>query len=490
MKTFLKTFLMTLLSIILILGISLGTTYAVKPDLVKTWFGIEDTQTEEPTDDTEKPDDGNLGDVDIPLPGGDDGEIEVPIDPGEDEEPDEEPEIKVLDFTFSDGVLTGYTGSETEIVIPSSYSIDSEGNFIEGDDYTVTEIGDYVFNENKTIEKVVFPSTITSIGYFAFNNCENLQEVDFSQAQSLELIDYNAFSSNINLGAVNLPDSVTTINEYAFRDCQNVTSLTLPSSLIYIGDGAFEGFHYISNLDLPSDLQFIGDNAFQSIGWFADSSMSITLPASLNHLGNGVFSNGNIYAINVDESNSTYASVDGVVFSKDLTTLLVYPKGKLNSYVIPETVTAIGDYAFYSCDLTQITIPETVTSIGDYAFGDNGFENILIPSSVTSIGSNAFVNCISLKNITIPSNVTYIGETIFMYCSQLETITFESLTPSGELGENYTSALVAIYVPAEAVESYKTAEGWSQYADIIEAITEVSIGDEETPGDDDIVEIG
>ncbi|HIS89246.1 TPA: hypothetical protein IAA87_07480, partial [Candidatus Avigastranaerophilus faecigallinarum] len=115
-----KKFFMVLISIVLILGISLGTAYAVKPDLVKTWFGIEDTQTEEPTDDTEKPDDGNLGDVEIPLPGGDDGEIEVPIDPGEQEIVYT---TNVADYEINGDTITAYNGTDKNIKIPTSYSI-------------------------------------------------------------------------------------------------------------------------------------------------------------------------------------------------------------------------------------------------------------------------------------------------------------------------------------------------------------------------------
>ena len=106
-----KTFLMTFLSIILILGISLGITYAVKPDLVKDWFNIESTQTEPPTEDTEQP--------------GEDEEL------GTEEPGEETPLVKFSDFTFSNGNIVGYNGIGTEIVIPSSYSLEkiSVGTF-------------------------------------------------------------------------------------------------------------------------------------------------------------------------------------------------------------------------------------------------------------------------------------------------------------------------------------------------------------------------
>lgn len=98
----------------------------------------------------------------------------------------------------------------------------------------------------------------------------------------------------------------------------------------------------------------------------------------------------------------------------------------IQSYVIPNSITSIGDEAFYYCrSLTDITIPNSVTSIGYWAFAYcSGLANVKIPDSVTSIGEGAFVGCSKLTSITIPNSVTSIGNSAFTYTKNLESINY------------------------------------------------------------------
>jgi hypothetical protein len=169
----------------------------------------------------------------------------------------------------------------------------------------------------------------------------------------------------------------------------------------------------------------------------------------------------------------------------------------LRRVTIPNGITSIGEDVFYNCDdLTSITIPSSVTSIGKSAFGScrsltsisipNGvtsieygtfyycdsLTSITIPSGVTSIGQGAFQYCEGLTSIDIPSGVTSIGERAFEYCSGLTSITVEATTPP-TLGEGVfeNTDKCSIYVPAASVDTYKGAEGWSEYESRIEAIS-------------------
>ena len=93
---------------------------------------------------------------------------------------------------------------------------------------------------------------------------------------------------------------------------------------------------------------------------------------------------------------------DLLLFNKQKTELVAYPAGKKeNSYIIPDSVTSIGSYAFEYCTrLTSITIPSSVTILGDRAFSDcSSLTSVVIPDSVTTIGEKAFYNCTSLKNV-------------------------------------------------------------------------------------------
>jgi hypothetical protein len=110
-------------------------------------------------------------------------------------------------------------------------------------------------------------------------------------------------------------------------------------------------------------------------------------------------------SVTVDNQNPQYTSNAGVLFDKQIKTLIVYPAGKSDSsYTIPNSVTAIGNTAFYGCtSLTSVTIPNSVTSIGDEAFsGCTGLTSVTIPNSVTAIGGNPFYDCTGLKEITLP----------------------------------------------------------------------------------------
>jgi hypothetical protein len=155
--------------------------------------------------------------------------------------------------------------------------------------------------------------------------------------------------------------------------------------------------------------------------------------------------------LTVDAANSVYSSLDGVLFDKAQTTFIQFPGGRDGSYAIPNSVTSIGNNAFYYCrDLTSVTIPNSVTNIGNYAFylcysltnvtignsvtsiGDGAFyhcpnlTNVTIPNSVTSIGNNAFYHCTSLTSVTIPSSVTYIGSWPFSRCTRLTNLTVDA----------------------------------------------------------------
>ena len=97
---------------------------------------------------------------------------------------------------------------------------------------------------------------------------------------------------------------------------------------------------------------------------------------------------------------------------------------ELESIVIPESVTRIGDCAFFGCEnLTSIVLPDSITEIGEYAFyGCKKLTSIIIPNSVVEIGQAAFECCKSLKTITLPASLTKIGISQFFYCYALETI--------------------------------------------------------------------
>lgn len=178
-------------------------------------------------------------------------------------------------------------------------------------------------------------------------------------------------------------DGVTSIGKDAFWGCDALKSITIPDSVISIGDKAFARCTALEN---------------------------ITIPNSVINIENYVFAGCNsLQSINVSEGNSNYLSCGDVLFDKSKSVLIKYPEGeKDTSYIIPDGVTSIGDFAFMYCkSLKSITIPDSVTSIEEDAFSQcKSLKSITIPNSVTSIGDGAFMYCESLQSITIPENVT------------------------------------------------------------------------------------
>ena len=148
-------------------------------------------------------------------------------------------------------------------------------------------------------------------------------------------------------------------------------------------------------------------------------------------------------------------------------------KSGLTSVEIGDCVTSIGKNAFSGCtSLTNATIGNGVTSIVQSAFNQcRNLTSVNIPSSVTSIGISAFYNCISLTSVTIGSGVTSIGGNVFLNCSSLTSITVEAITPPTlDIRAFDNTNGCPIYVPAQSVSAYQSANYWSNYASRIQAI--------------------
>ena len=244
-----------------------------------------------------------------------------------------------------------------------------------------------------------------------------------------------------------LEEGISHIGDYAFEGCSSITgSLTLPESLTSIGHYAFRCGGFTGGLTLPEGLKSIGVGAF--MGW--SSLTSVTIPRSVTSIDSSAFSFcENMENIFVAEGNTGYTSVNGVLFNKNITTLVTYPTGKKGTtYQIPEGVTEISVYSFGGCNnLTGVTIPEGVTVIGGVAFLNcSNLTSVTIPESVTEIGMGAFNSCLSLTSITIPKGVTYIDEFTFNECHSLTSVVIpRSVTRIGSSAFSGCDGLKDVY---------------------------------------------
>ena len=196
---------------------------------------------------------------------------------------------------------------------------------------------------------------------------------------------------------VKIQNGVTSIGNYAFDSCSRIENMTIPSSVTSIGDYAFYRCSDLTSVTIPNRVTSIGDYAFD----MCSGLTRVTIPASVASLGKNAFFRCNLTSITVDSQNPNYSSLDGVLYNKKKTTLIQYPSRKSSSsFVIPNSVTSIGNYAFFQSFLGNVVIPNNVTCIGNGAFGwCSGLKSVMISESVLSIGDNAFYLCHGLKDV-------------------------------------------------------------------------------------------
>ena len=334
--------------------------------------------------------------------------------------------------------ITGYTGSEAEIEIPSE---------IDGKD--VTSIGDSVFYGSYSLINIIIPNSVISIGDNAFFCCHSLKNIT-------------------------IPDSVTSIGWSAFSSCESLINIDVDSNNKNYSsqDGVLFNYDKTELIQYPigkTQTSYTIPNSITSIGYdafsYCDSLTSVTIPDSVTSIEDWAFNACySLTEINVDANNKNYLSQDGVLFNKSETDLVKYPAGKTQtSYTIPNSITSIGYDAFSYCDsLTSITIPDSVTSIGDRAFSYcYSLTSITIPDSVTNIGDDVFCYCYSIISVTVPKSVTSIGDMEFMGCNSLTSITIPDSVTSIGYGAFYDcNNLKSVTIPKSVTKIGDRAFGY------------------------------
>ena len=249
----------------------------------------------------------------------------------------------------------------------------------------------------------------------------------YSVKEGTRIICDRAFWYCSSLSEIVIPSSVASIGDSAFSSCCSLSEIVIPSSVTSIGDSAFSGCYSLSEIVIPSSVTSIGDYVFSG----CSSLKYISIPKSIVGLNGNPFAgwNGKLECL-----SPNFVYEDDILFNKDKSRIISFRNQNIESYVIPSSVTSIGDHAFCGCDsLSEIVIPSSVTSIGDSAFSScDSLSEIVIPSSVTSIGVSAFSFCRSLSEIVIPSSVTSIGDSAFSNCKFPDNLKQELISRFGD----------------------------------------------------------
>lgn len=294
--------------------------------------------------------------------------------------------------------------------------------------------------EHSAMTSAVIGSCVNEIGADAFWTCSGLTSVTIPN--SVTSIGAGAFAFCDSLTSVTIPDSVTSIGRTAFQNCSSLTNINIPSGVTIIDDWTFAYCSSLTGITIPNGVTIIDSAAFA----YCSSLTSIDIPNSVTEFGPAFAGCSSLTSVTI---GSGVTSIEGGAFSRCTSLTSIGLKGSGASVEIPNSVTTIGLQAFSAC---------------------TGLASVDIPDSVTEIESSVFRDCTSLTSVTIGSGVTTIGAAVFSACTSLTSVTVNAITPPEMSWFVFDGSTCPIYVPANSVNAYKTASGWSSYASRIQAI--------------------
>ncbi len=337
-----------------------------------------------------------------------------------------------------------------KIEIPSKVVFD-------GQEYTVTRIGERAFFDCRELNGLVIPSTVAEIGRWAFAWCDALANVSLPNA--LTSVSADAFDGCYALAKIDLSgESFSSIDGVVFSNDRSKLvvfppayegSYDVPATTTEISDRAFGGCAFVSEVTLPKEMHKIGKHAFYYCNWLR----KINVPSTVTSIGDGAFGDcASLSDINVSESNSSFSSHRGILYDKDFTTLIQCPGGASDDADIPATVKTIGKQAF---------------------FRNLGMPTIALPEGVATICEGSFLDSQSLAALQMPSTVKKIESMAVAMCPSLTAVYADMPDPSlVELGDEVFAETdldkCVLYVPMGSSMKYRNAPQWNAFRQIYE----------------------
>lgn len=393
----------------------------------------------------------------------------------------------------SKATITGYTGSESDIVIPETLN-----------SLPVTAIGDSAFASNTTLTSVTIPQGVTSIGSNAFSGCTGLKSI--SIPDSIAAVGSGAFSGCSSLtGTLTFPENAQVAQD-AFTGCDNLTvelpgtaanpsdlfewsvsgssititdyigtdtAVIIPASIdglpvTAIGSYAFASTRKLTSITLPGTITTIGEKAFS----YCTGLKSIVMPATISSIERYAFYyctslTGSISLIDTDVASSAFTGCRALVLcytgNGDGTLTLGATYGSRSAVDVPamccgRRITAIGREAFAFCtSLKTITFAQGLTTISQSAFYYcTSLREVILPESLTDIGSSAFRYCTNLRSVSFPEGIRSVGTMAFANCGNLAGTLY---LVDAEVGFGaFSSGSIEVYVFSSTTSGALTLE--------------------------------
>lgn len=330
------------------------------------------------------------------------------------------PDIKIpadkltYDYKIYDGsaTITKYKGLGGDVTIPSTLG-----------GAKVTRIDTLAFEYCSDVTSIIVPDTVTSIGMDTFRGCKKLKKITLPNG--ITSIGLDAFAECSGLSSINLPTSLKTLELGTFNGCSNLTEIVIPSGVTTMKADVFLNCTGLSQVVIPPGMVEIAPSSFYGCS--------------------------KLTSINVADGNPAFTNIDGILYSKDKSALLIYPPGKVAAAItIPGQVKTIGPCAFAGLSyLKSVIIPISVTNIGNSAFRGTGLTSITIPAAVQKIGFNVFEKCGSLTSVKISGTLTNIESETFKGCTSLTAVSMvNGVQTIGTNAFHGCTSLKGIYMPS------------------------------------------
>jgi hypothetical protein len=338
-------------------------------------------------------------------------------------------------------------------------------------------IGEISMKNNTNIYSFNEFQYFTNVTSCNFSGCTNLFEIVLPSC--LTSIAESSFSNCSSITSIVIPNSVQSIEESAFSECTSLKSITIPNSVTNIGRDAFykcplESFTFSENYNGDTFVFGLCDASIcppTTIYWNAiDYKKDFYEKYYIYDRYNAYYGLGGARYYSLSSTLNTPTNLKNVIFGSKVQTIPNYICAYLQEITeinIPNSVTTIGEYAFYNCtSVNSVTFGNSVNSIGAYAFsGCESITAIEIPNSVKVINQYAFYNSTGLTSITLGNAITDIGYCAFHNCTKLQKLYCRASNPPLLGTTAIPTTIGIIYVPRTSVDEYKAL--WSEYANKI-----------------------